>query len=265
VNPFGIGKGGAWVYHLIMSRAAFRKGAFFWGIFLLCGNSVVGQVARAETDFDVARARMVKEQLAAAGRGITNARVLAAMNKVPRHEFVPYSYREQAYLDQALPIGYGQTISQPFIVAFMTEKLEPRATDNVLEIGTGSGYQAAVLAQLVRKVYTIEIVEPLARQAEATLKRLAYTNVLVRAGDGYKGWPEAAPFDAIIVTCAPEHVPEPLVNQLKDGGRMIIPLGPPGEQELYILRKDGTKVKRSAVLPVRFVPMTGSHGAGGQR
>src|SRR5262249_14348047 len=144
------------------------------------------------------------------GRDITNARVLAVMKQVPRHEFVPSGLRDQAYLDSPLPIGHGQTISQPFIVAFMTEKLEPKPTDKVLEIGTGSGYQAAVLAKLVREVYTIEIVEPLARQAEATLKRLACTNVQVKAGDGYKGWREAAPFDAIIVTCAPDHVPQPL-------------------------------------------------------
>jgi protein-L-isoaspartate(D-aspartate) O-methyltransferase len=130
----------------------------------------------------------------------------------------------------------------------------------VLEVGTGSGYQAAVLAELVREVYTIEIVEPLARRAEADLKRLGYTNVMVRAGDGYKGWPEAAPFDAIIVTCAPEHVPQPLVDQLREGGRMIIPVGPAGNQELYVLHKKGDKVERHAILPVRFVPMTGSKG-----
>jgi protein-L-isoaspartate(D-aspartate) O-methyltransferase len=240
------------------------QAAFISGFLLLGWNSVVGQVA-AEGDFNVARASMVKEQLAAAGRGITNSRVLAVMNKVPRHEFVPAGFRDQAHIDRPLPIGHGQTISQPFIVAFMTEKLDPKPTDKVLEIGTGSGYQAAVLGQLVREVCTIEIVEPLARQAEATLKRLAYTNVLVRAGDGYKGWPEAAPFDAIIVTCAPDHVPQPLVDQLKDGGRMIIPVGSPGQQELYILRKEGNKVKRSAVLPVLFVPMTGTRGTNTQR
>ena len=138
------------------------------------------------------------------------------MGKVPRHEFVPERVRSQAYEDGPLPIGHGQTISQPYIVAFMTEQLDPKPTDRVLEIGTGSGYQAAVLAELVEEVYTIEIVEPLAQRAEADLKRLGYTNVNVRAGDGYKGWPEAAPFDAIIVTCAPEKVPQPLVEQLKD-------------------------------------------------
>jgi len=215
----------------------------------------------AETDFTAARERMVRQQLAAPGRDITNVRVLAVMGKVPRHEFVPALLRAQAYSDHPLPIGHDQTISQPYIVAYMTEKLEPKPTDKVLEVGTGSGYQAAVLAELVREVYTIEIVEPLARRAEADLKRLGYTNVFVRAGDGYKGWPDAAPFDAVIVTCAPEQVPPPLVKQLKEGGRMIIPVGPGGDQELYLLHKKGDKVEKRAVLPVRFVPMTGSKGA----
>ena len=200
---------------------------------------------------------MIQEQLVGAGRNITNARVLAVMEKVPRHEFVPEEYRDRAYDDRALPIGYDQTISQPYIVAFMTEQLDPKPTDRVLEIGTGSGYQAAVLAQLVAEVYTIEIIEPLAQRAEADLKRLGYTNIHVRAGDGYQGWPEAAPFDAIIVTCAPEKVPQPLVEQLKDGGRMIIPVGPMGDQELVLLRKQGEQLEKRAVLPVRFVPMTG--------
>ena len=200
---------------------------------------------------------MIQEQLLGAGRDITNARVLAVMEKVPRHEFVPEQYRNRAYEDGPLPIGYDQTISQPYIVAFMTEQLDPRPTDRVLEIGTGSGYQAAVLAQLVAEVYTIEIIEPLAQRAEADLKRLGYTNIHVRAGDGYKGWPEAAPFDAIIVTCAPENVPQPLVEQLKDGGRMIIPVGAQPDQELVLLRKQGELLEKRAVLPVRFVPMTG--------
>src|SRR4030095_14990218 len=155
-----------------------------------------------------------------------------------------------------LPIGHDQTISQPYIVAFMTQALDPRTNDVVLEVGTGSGYQAAVLAGLVKRVYTIEIVEPLARHAEAELKRLAFTNVQVRAGDGYKGWPSAAPFDAIIVTCAPDHVPQPLVDQLKEGGRMIIPVGSAYDQSLYLLRKEGGKVRPQGILPVRFVPMT---------
>ncbi len=198
---------------------------------------------------------MVEEQLAA--RGIANRQVLEAMGRVPRHEFVPAPHRVEAYGDYPLPIGYDQTISQPYIVAFMTEILAPKREDKVLEIGTGSGYQAAVLAELVREVYSIEIVEPLAERAAADLKRLNYTNVFVRAGDGYQGWPEAAPFDAIIVTCAPDHVPQPLVDQLKDGGRMIIPVGPAwGAQSLHLLEKRDGQVHRRDVLPVRFVPMT---------
>jgi len=176
---------------------------------------------------------------------------------VPRHEFVPERLRYRAHQDCPLPIGYDQTISQPYVVAFMTEQLEPKPTDPVLEIGTGSGYQAAVLAELVARVYTVEIIADLARRAAADLKRLGYTNVSVRAGDGYKGWPEAAPFDAIIVTCAPEKVPPPLIKQLKHGGRMIIPVGPAWDQELVLLRKQGDRLEQHAVLPVRFVPMTG--------
>lgn len=201
---------------------------------------------------------MVREQLAA--RGIACPAVLAAMGKVPRHEFVPADLREHAYDDSPLPIGHGQTISQPYVVAFMTEQLAPRPADKVLEIGTGSGYQAAVLSGLVKAVFTIEIIEPLAKQAAADLRRLGYSNVTVKAGDGYQGWPDAAPFDAIIVTCAPEHVPQPLVDQLRDGGRMIIPVGPAADQNLVLLRKSAGKVHRQAVLPVRFVPMTGTAG-----
>jgi protein-L-isoaspartate(D-aspartate) O-methyltransferase len=220
---------------------------------------LLGQIVLAaeEDVFIAARKRMVQEQLSRPDRGITNTRVLAVMSKVPRHEFVPKEIRSIAYADTALPIGHDQTISQPSIVAFMTEQLEPKQTDRVLEIGTGSGYQAAVLAGLVADVYTIEIVGALAQRAMADLKRLGYTNVHVRAGDGYQGWPEAAPFDSITVTCSPEQVPQPLVQQLKDGGRMIIPVGRAGDQELILLRKRGEKLEKRAVLPVRFVPMTG--------
>ena len=175
---------------------------------------------------------------------------------------MPLEHRKNAYEDQPLPIGHHQTISQPFIVALMTEQLKPQPTDKVLEIGTGSGYQAAILAGLVKEVFTIEIVEPLAKRAETDLRRLGYTNVFVKAGDGYKGWPEHAPFDAIIVTCAPDQVPQPLIEQLRDGGRMIIPVGPDGGmQELFLLEKRGGEVKQRAVLPVRFVPMTREAGA----
>jgi protein-L-isoaspartate(D-aspartate) O-methyltransferase len=219
-------------------------------------SSVMFTLFGAQTDWAAARKRMVQEQLAAPGRGITNRLVLQAMENVPRHEFVPASMRDEACDDHPLPIGHGQTISQPYIVALMTEQLDPKPSDRVLEIGTGSGYQAAVLSTLVQEVRTIEIVEPLARRAEADLKRLGYTNVYVRAGDGFKGWPEAAPFDSIIVTCAPENVPQPLVDQLKEGGRMAIPVGPIYDQNLYLLRKKDGKVQTQAVLAVRFVPMT---------
>ncbi|MGB9601161.1 MAG: protein-L-isoaspartate(D-aspartate) O-methyltransferase [Limisphaerales bacterium] len=210
-----------------------------------------------EEKYAEARKKMVEEQLASWTRGIKNKKVLEAMEKVPRHEFVPDDVKNQAYEDYPLPIGYGQTISQPYIVAFMTEKLDPQPNHRVLEIGTGSGYQAAVLSLLVSEVYSIEIIEPLAKRAEETCKRLGYTNVFIKAGDGYKGWPEKAPFDSIIVTCAPEKIPEPLVEQLKDGGKMIIPVGPIWDQSLYLLVKSGNEIKKQAVLPVRFVPMTG--------
>ena len=201
------------------------------------------------------RETMVEQQLSQ--RKIHDPRVLDAMRQVPRHEFLPASVRDHAYEDRALPIGYGQTISQPYIVAFMTEQLALQPKNRVLEIGTGSGYQAAVLAKLAAEVFTIEIVAPLAQQAEADLARLGYRNVQVRAGDGYIGWPEAAPFDAIIVTCAPDHIPQPLIEQLKDGGRMAIPVGAFGHQQLYLLEKHADKMERRAVLPVAFVPMKG--------
>jgi protein-L-isoaspartate(D-aspartate) O-methyltransferase len=207
--------------------------------------------------FALARARMVDDQLTGPGRSITDPRVRAAMRSIPRHEFVPSELRDQAYADGPLPIGHGQTISQPYVVAFMTEKLEPRPKDRVLEIGTGSGYQAAVLAALVAEVYSIEIIEPLGRRAAADLQRLGCTNVHVRIGDGYAGWPEQAPFDKIIVTCAPEAVPQPLLEQLKEGGRMIIPVGDQEGQTLIFLRKQSNSLEREAVMPVRFVPMTG--------
>ena len=214
----------------------------------------------SETEVDhwtAARRRMVAELQGGRYR-ILDSKVIQAMSEVPRHEFVPTDLRRMAYEDKPLPIGHRQTISQPYIVAFMTEKLEPEAGEKVLEIGTGSGYQAAVLAQLVKEVYSIEIVRELAETAQQTLERLNYSNVHVKAGDGFKGWPEHAPFDAIIVTCAPEEIPQPLVEQLKEGGRMIIPVGPEGEvQKLYLLQKKDGKIVQTSMLPVRFVPMTG--------
>ena len=200
------------------------------------------------------RTRMVDTQLAA--RDIRDPKVLAAMKRVPRHLFVPESERRSAYVDGPLPIGQGQTISQPYIVAYMTQALDLQPGDRVLEIGTGSGYQAAVLAELVREVYTIEIVPELARRAELTLLELRYTNVHVRAGDGYRGWPEKAPFDAIIVTAAPDHVPQPLVDQLAIGGKLVIPVGT-WEQEMVILTKTEKGVLERRTIGVRFVPMTG--------
>jgi protein-L-isoaspartate(D-aspartate) O-methyltransferase len=223
-----------------------------------CGRPPNCNVAVTEADgFAALRSQMVCNQIIGNWREITNARVIAAMDKVPRHEFVPENVRSRSYEDGPLPIGYDQTISQPYIVAFMTQALEPKPADRVLEIGTGSGYQAAVLSELVQEVYTIEIIEPLAARAEADLQRLSYTNVHVRAGDGYQGWADAAPFDSIIVTCSPEEVPPSLVEQLKDGGRMIIPIGPMGDQQLLLLHKSGKKLETHAVMPVRFVPMTG--------
>jgi protein-L-isoaspartate(D-aspartate) O-methyltransferase len=205
--------------------------------------------------FENRRITMVQQQIES--RGIRDPRVLAAMRQVPRHEFVPAEFHSDAYDDRPLGIGYGQTISQPYIVALMTEQLAPKPKDRVLEIGTGSGYQAAILAKVVADVYSIEIVPELAERAAATLKRLGFANVHTKAGDGYQGWPEHAPFDAIIVTCAPDHVPGPLVQQLKEGGRIIIPVGDAGDQALYLLEKRAGKVEQRTVLPVRFVPMTG--------
>jgi protein-L-isoaspartate(D-aspartate) O-methyltransferase len=225
-----------------------------------CGQTVQTQPQEGDGAAEgraMERLLMVQEQLQSPERGITNARVLEVMSRVPRHEFVPEKLRPHAYADRPLPIGHGQTISQPYIVAFMTEHLDPQPSDRVLEIGTGSGYQAAVLSPLVAEVYTIEIVEALAERAEADLRRLQYTNVHVRAGDGYQGWPEEAPFDAVIVTCAPEAIPQPLVEQLAEGGRMIIPVGELWDQRLVLLTKENGNLTQQNVLPVRFVPMTG--------
>ena len=193
-------------------------------------------------------------------RGVTDSRVLAAMQKVERHRFVPLAYQNEAYEDYPLPIGEGQTISQPYIVAFMTEALELKPSDKVLEVGTGSGYQAAILAEICDSVFTIEIYASLALNAGVTLKELGYSNVFVRTGDGYLGWEEHAPFDGIIVTCSPTHVPEKLEAQLAEGGRMIIPVGYTYSQELILLEKKNGKLQKKNVLPVRFVPMIDEKG-----
>ncbi|MCC7033790.1 MAG: protein-L-isoaspartate(D-aspartate) O-methyltransferase [Acidobacteria bacterium] len=224
-----------------------------------CGGAIT-----AESQDRTAEARrMVDAQLRA--RGIHDERVLAAMLKVPRHRYIPPEMQRSAYADSALPIGYGQTISQPYIVAFMTEALKLEPQDVVLEIGTGSGYQAAILAELAREVYTIEIVAGLAERARRTLEAEGYRNVHVRAGDGYKGWPEHAPFPKIMVTAAPEEVPPALVEQLAVGGTMILPVGPRmGNQELRILTKTGKGVMTERSLPVRFVPMVKPPGDGSE-
>ena len=193
-------------------------------------------------------------------RGIKDRRVLEAMEAVPRHEFVPDEYVNQAYGEHPLPIGYGQTISAPYIVAAMTELLQLRPDSKVLEIGTGSGYQGAILAELVQDVYSVEIVEELCEQAKKCLARLGYTNVKTMCGDGYYGWEKHAPYDAIIVTCAPDHIPQPLVDQLADGGRMVIPVGPPGLfQTLWLVERQGKEVKSERIMGVVFVPLTGLH------
>ncbi|MBP86427.1 MAG: protein-L-isoaspartate O-methyltransferase [Planctomycetaceae bacterium] len=202
-----------------------------------------------------ARHRMVEEVVI--GAGVKDRRVLQSIRDTPRHEFVGSNFRKQAYFDMALPIGFQQTISSPFIVAYMTESLDTQPTDKVLEIGTGSGYQAAVLSPLVKDVYTIEIVEELGQKAARTLKRLKYNNVHAKVGDGFKGWPEHAPFNKIIVTCSPEAPPQPLIDQLADGGLMVIPAGRRYQQTLYLMRKKDGKLEAEALRPTLFVPMTG--------
>jgi protein-L-isoaspartate(D-aspartate) O-methyltransferase len=227
-----------------------------WATILLLGACRPAYVDAQQDDrWQTMREAMVEDSLIRAG--IRDPRVLQAMRITPRHQFVPRQLRPQAYLDMALPIGEGQTISSPFIVAYMTECLAPQPQDRVLEIGTGSGYQAAVLSPLVQHVYTIEIIESLGRQAARTLKQLRIQNVSVKIGDGYQGWPEHAPFDKIVVTCSPEDVPRPLIDQLRDGGRLVIPVGERYQQTMYLLRKENGQLQREALLPTLFVPMTG--------
>ncbi len=207
------------------------------------------------------RERMVETQIKS--RGVKDERVLVAMRKVERHRFVPEPYVSLAYSDQPLPIGEGQTISQPYIVALMTELLELKGEEKVLEVGTGSGYQAAILAELAKEVYTIEIIETLATSAKRLLLELGYQNIQVRTGDGYLGWPEAAPFDAILVTCAPDHIPKPLIEQLKEGGRLVLPVGTHSQELKKVVKRSGG-VETKDIIPVIFVPMTGE-GVKGKR
>jgi protein-L-isoaspartate(D-aspartate) O-methyltransferase len=212
-------------------------------------SSVINQADR----FAVARNTMVRVQIA--DRGVKDEAVLKAMRKVPRHLFVPKEYENEAYDDNPLPIGYGQTISQPYIVAYMTEVSKPDSSKNVLEIGTGSGYQAAVLAEIVNKVFSIEIVPELAKESAERLKKLGYNNITVKYGDGYKGWKEFSPFDIVIVTAAAEQIPQPLIEQLSENGRLVIPIGAPQAiQELIILVKKNGKIEKSRLTFVRFVP-----------
>ena len=245
---------------------------FFVVIFVLSFNLIFAQadkgdatVKEEEDSYKRKRLWMVKSQIK--GRDVKDEKVLEAMRKVKRHEFVPPDehirkrmsasrWLELAYADSPLPIGFGQTISQPYIVAFMTEKLKLKKGHKVLEIGTGSGYQAAVLAEIVDKVYTIEIIEELGKQAKERLKRLKYKNIEVKLGDGYYGWEEHAPFDSIIVTAAAEHIPPPLIKQLKKGGRMCIPVGPRfwGQHLTLVEKTEDGEIRREQILPVRFVP-----------
>ena len=247
-----------------MSTSRARRLTFLFATLALLGGTYrasAGEFATARRamvaaiEADVAATRYYLDKQA------LDARVMAAMAGVPRHEFVPLDERRHAYENRPLPIGYGQTISQPYMVAVMTDLLEPKPTDTVLEIGTGSGYQAAVLSGLVAQVYSLEIIEPLGESAAARLQRLGYRNVHVRMADGYYGWPQVAPFDAIVVTAAAGHVPPPLIKQLKPGGRMVIPVGSTFlVQQLVLVEKDAQgQITTRQILPVRFVPLTGGH------
>jgi protein-L-isoaspartate(D-aspartate) O-methyltransferase len=230
--------------------------AFAVGVALVSGCNPKGGHSSEPPgpDWTARRDQMVRTQIEA--RGVKDPQVLASMRAVPRHLFVPDSYRDAAYSDSPLPIGEGQTISQPYIVALMTELLEVEPGDRVFELGTGSGYQAAILAEMGVEVYTIEIKAGLCGHAEAVLQELGYDSAHVRCGDGYGGWPDAAPFDGIIVTAAPDRIPDPLLGQLRDGARMVIPVGD-FYQELKVITRTGDSYQERSVIPVRFVPMTG--------
>lgn len=230
-------------------------------VLIQCTNGKTASERNPRGDFKAMREKMVETQIKA--RGVKDPRVLSALRKVERHRFVPEEYLNSAYSDQPLPIGLGQTISQPYIVALMTELLQLKGDEKVLEIGTGSGYQAAILGELAKEVYTIEIVVSLASIAKNRLADLGYQNIKVKAGDGYLGWPEAAPFDAIIVTAAPDHIPKPLIEQLREGGRMVVPVGAYTQELKKIIKRSG-KIETTDIIPVVFVPMTGE-GVKGKR
>ncbi len=230
--------------------------AILCGVIVFLGLFCFLSVSFGNDKYSQMRLRMIEKDIK--GRGISDKRVIKAMSKIPRHLFVPPRYRNRAYGDHPLPIGEGQTISQPYIVALMTEALKLKPTDRVLEIGTGSGYQAAVLAEIVKEVYTIEIRENLAKRAESLLRKLGYNNIKVKHADGYFGWEEYAPFDAIIITAAANHVPPPLIEQLKEGGRLIIPLGSTLYfQTLTVITKKDGQLRAEQICPVSFVPMIG--------
>ena len=220
---------------------------------IILGLLITGRSFSQADKYYTARMNMVKTQII--DRGITDTRTIESLRKVPRHLFVPDEYERDAYGDYPLPIGYGQTISQPYIVAFMTEVVKPDRNKKALEIGTGSGYQAAVLAEIADTVFTIEIIAELAKTSDALFKKLGYKNIIGKSGDGYNGWVEHAPFDIIIVTAAIDNIPKPLIDQLAEDGRLVIPVGSPyGPQELKLLIKKNGKVKTTTLLPVRFVP-----------
>ncbi len=239
-----------------------RLAKIHFACFLALALAASAANAQSRAAMESARNKMVDDEIVDAG--VKNPRVIEAMRNTPRHEFVPLGQRKNAYFDMALPIGEGQTISPPFVVAFMTEAIDPQPSDKVLEIGTGSGYQAAVLSKLVREVYTIEIVGSLGHRAAKALEKLRYDNVHVKVGDGYQGWPAHAPFDKIIVTCSPEKVPPALVEQLREGGRMVIPVGERYQQMLYLLKKTKGKLVAEALQSTLFVPMTGKAEANRQ-
>ncbi len=240
---------------MVKSGSSLHSLSLFAWILLLLHIGVAGSFAGSQADeFAALRDKMVSQQIEA--RGVSDPHVLEAMRVVPRHLFVPPKYRNMAYRDHPLPIGAGQTISQPYIVALMTDLLKVKPNSRILEIGTGSGYQAAVLAELKCDVYSVEIIPALGEKARETLNGLGYGNIHIKIGDGHKGWPEKAPFDAVIVTCAPERIPKPLIRQLKEGGRLIIPVGRAGGiQQLVSAVKKGDQLVSRSILPVRFVPM----------